>query len=497
MSSRPNFVIIKTDQQRSDTIAALGADYMITPNMDRLVREGVSFTQAHCCAATCVASRAAFYTGQFAHTTGAYGFDNWAHHRTWLHELRDAGYHISGIGKVHHMPGDAPMAFHDRVYSENFTEYTEYDDYSNFLKENGQEDPYQLLTKNGDWLEKCNSAPFPLEEKYFVDNFIGTRAVERIEKLDTDSPFYLHVGFVGPHDPYAPPQRFIDMYEDSEVPEPLVTGREFDEKPPQYRRFMEQCINPATFSMCPGFGVYNVQLSDKSPEELRRMRRHYYGRITAIDEQVGHILGALEKKGLLENTIILFTSDHGDNLGDHQMIYKWLMTEQVTNIPMIARLPDGTRAGAVDDKLFSQIDIGPTVLEAAGLETPARLDGKSALERIKSNDSASVPDAVYCEDNYLTMIRTATDKLVHYAGQDYGEYYDLEADPDESKNLYDDPYCQSRVNELRSKLLDWVLTSRYTTSAPNGQPRLHWPENHPEDPYILSGKPRPERTKLA
>ncbi|MDQ8183527.1 sulfatase-like hydrolase/transferase [Pelagicoccus sp. SDUM812005] len=496
MSTRPNFVVIKTDQQRADTIAALGAAHMTTPNMDRLVREGVSFTQSHCCAATCVASRAAFYTGQFAHNTGAYGFDQWAHHRTWLHELKDAGYLTSAIGKVHHMPGDDPMAFHDRVYSENFTEYTSYDDYSNFLLENGQEDPYKLLTQNGDWLSKCNSAPFPLEEKYFVDNFIGTRAVERIEKLDTDQPFYLHVGFVGPHDPYAPPQRFVDLYADREVPEPKVTGREFDEKPPQFRRFMEQCINPATFSNCPGFGVYNVQLSDKSPNELRRMRRHYYGRITAIDEQIGHILAALEKKGALENTIILFTSDHGDNLGDHQMIYKWLMTEQVTNIPLVFRLPNGARAGEVDSKLFSQIDVGPTFLEAAGLESQPRLDGSSAYQRLTTGDASSASDRVYCEDNYLTMMRTEQDKLVHYAGQDYGEYYDLAEDPDESRNLFDSPDHQGRIKELQAELLDWVLSSRYLRSAPNGQARPHWPDYHPEDPYILSGRPRPERTKL-
>lgn len=496
MKTRPNILVIKTDQQRADTVAALGASHMITPHMDRLVREGISFTQAHCCAATCVASRAAFYTGQFAHNTGAYGFDNWAHNRTWLHELRDAGYKISGVGKTHHMPGNDAMAFHDRVYSENFTEYTEYDDYSNFLKENDQEDPYYLLTKNGDWLDKCNSAPFPLEEKYFVDNFIGTRAIERIETLDTDEPFYMHVGFVGPHDPYAPPQRFIDMYANREVPEVTVTGREFDEKPPQFRRFMEQCINPSTFSNCPGFGVYNVQLSDKSPEQIQNMRRHYYARITAIDEQIGLILDAIEKKGLLENTIILFTSDHGDNLGDHQMIYKWLMTEQVTNIPMIVRLPDGTRAGTVDPGLFSQIDIGPTVLESAGLDIPARLDGCSVLQRLTSGSQENVPEAVYCEDNYLTMIRTATDKLVHYAGQPYGEYYDLAADPKESNNLYKDIRRQRRINELRHQLLDWMTRSRYLTSASPAGPRSHWPELSPEDPHILSGKPRTERTRL-
>lgn len=135
-----NIVVIETDQQRHDTINELGNSHMITPSMDRLVREGVSFVNAFCCGATCISSRAAMYTGMYAHNTGCYSFDLWAHNRTWLHEIKEHGYRTAAIGKVHHSPSTAMMAFDDRIYSENFPQMRSwYDDYANYLKAEGQE----------------------------------------------------------------------------------------------------------------------------------------------------------------------------------------------------------------------------------------------------------------------------------------------------------------------------------------------------------------------
>lgn len=115
-----NIVLIEADQQRFDTIGALGNPHMITPNLDRLVKQGISFTNAFCCGATCISSRAALYTGMYAHNTGCYSFDPWGHNRTWLHEIRESGYRTAAIGKVHHSPSTEMMAFDDRIYSENF-----------------------------------------------------------------------------------------------------------------------------------------------------------------------------------------------------------------------------------------------------------------------------------------------------------------------------------------------------------------------------------------
>lgn len=494
-----NVIVIKTDQQRADTIAALGNPHMITPNMDRLVHEGVSLTQAYCPAATCVASRAAFYTGMYAHNTGCYAFDEWAHNRSWVDEIKEAGYRTAAIGKVHHIPGDAMMGYEERIYTENFPDYNlPYDDYANYLQAEGQEHPCKLLTKDGKWLEKCTSDVFPLEEKHHVDQYVGRMAQSWIDDYEGKKPFYLHVGFQGPHDPFDPPQRFLDMYADVDVPLPHFDKDGLDSRPPQYARFMEATRNPNKFDIPPPYGTWASDFTGKTDEDFRRMRRHYYACITQIDEQIGHLLNSLETKGLLENTLILFTTDHGENLGDHEMIYKWLMTEQVMNVPMIARLPNGERGGTVDADLFSQIDVGPTVLTALGLDVPQRLDGSSNWKRLCEGNSSEAPDRVYAEDNYLSMVRTKDRKLIHYAGQETAEYFNLEADPWEESNLIDHPDYRQEILELKADHLDWLMTSRYLGSQAHiNQPtksRAIWPDNHPHDPYPLNAgsiKPKP------
>lgn len=220
------------------------------------------------------------------------------------------------------------------------------------------------------------------------------------------------------------------------------------------------------------------------------MRRHYYAKITGIDHQVGKILDALEAQGLMDNTLILFTSDHGDNLGDHEMIYKWLMTEQALHVPMLARLPGGVRGGAVDDDLFTQMDIGPTILTALGLEVPQRLDGRSNWKRLANGDAGEAPERVYCEDNYLTMVRSNDRKLIYYAGQEHEEYFDLSTDPWEEHNLAADPDFAQEILQTKADMLDWLTVSRYLGSLPHiNDPcgkRGIWPANHPHDPYVLS-----------
>jgi arylsulfatase len=489
MSNSPrNIVIIKTDHQRHDTINALGYPHMITPHMDRLVKEGVSFTNAYCCGATCISSRAAFYTGMFAHNTGCYSFDQWSHNPTWLGGIKDAGYHTAAIGKVHHSPATSMMAFDDRVYSENFPEMKGWhDDYANFLKANDQESGCKLITQDGRWLDKCCSDVFPLGEQYHVDQFVGRMATRWIRDYEKSAPFFLHVGFVGPHDPFDPPQRFLDMYDDRDVPAPHVDSEGLGTKPGQYKRHMESCLNSRGWERPPGHGSWAVDLRGKSVEELKRMRRHYYAELTQIDEQIGHIIGMLEERELLDDTLIILTCDHGDNLGDHGLMYKWLMTDQAVRVPMVIRMPGSERVGEVDDGLFSQIDIGPTLLDLLDLPIPSRLDGSSNLRRIAEGDSSQTPETVYCEDNYLLMARTNDRKYIHYAGQPYGEYYDMDADPWEEENLID--HRPDEVGQLRSRLLDWLLVSRYHGSLPqvrkpDGE-RSIWPANHPEDPYVL------------
>ncbi len=492
-----NIVVIMTDQQRADTIATHGNPHMITPHLDQLAAEGISFANAFACGATCVASRAAFYTGQYAHNTGCYSFDRWAHNRTWVHELAEEGYHTAAIGKVHHTPSSNPMAFHDRIHAENFPDMTDWnDDYANYLKSGGHPSGCKLLTQDGHWLEKFVSDRFPLPEEYHEDQFVGRMAERWINDYADTKPFYLHIGFQGPHDPFDPPERFVEMYRDRNVPLPRRDRGGLASRPPQYARHMESVRSNTDWSRGPSHAGWTVDLSAATDDDYRRMRRHYYALITQIDEQVGRIMDALRQRGMLRDTLVVFSSDHGDNLGDHELMYKWLMTDQSVRVPMIVRLPDsddGTppsgRSGVTDNSLFSQIDVGPTVLQAAGIDTPDRLDGTSALNRILAGDTSTAPEAVVCEDNYLLMWRTATRKYIHYAGQEHAEYFDLTSDPFEEENLASSAAHESELAQIKAELLDWLLVSRYHGSLPqiemtNGRRRI-WPANHPHDPWVL------------
>jgi len=166
---------------------------------------------------------------------------------------------------------------------------------------------------------------------------------------------------------------------------------------------------------------------------------------------------------------------------------------------MLVRLPKAARK-AVDKELFSQMDVGPTLLEFAGIDVPCYLDGKSKLKRVTEGDTSQIPEKVYCEDNYLTMVRSKDEKMVYYSSQPYGEYYDLENDPDEFENLYDNPDYAERIKEMKIELLDWLSASRYLGSALSvglgSKAKRHWPDYWREDPYILSGLPRTQRLSI-
>ena len=488
-----NVIIIKTDQQRGDTINYLGNKHMITPNLDDFASKSVVFSNAFCCGATCVVSRAAFMTGRLAVNTGVYTFQNWADQSTWLEDFKANGYYAAAVGKNHHMPYNAPMAYDERLIVENFPLYEPWDDFSNYLEENNQPRPLELLTKDGKWMDKCGADVYPLDEKYYVDNYVGENAVKWINKYDKKQPFFLHIGFQGPHDPFTVPKRFVDMYEDIDVPDPIDADGGIN-KPPQYDRFRRTVAEPVRgFDTPPMYGANYIDLEGKSLDDIRRMRKFYYAKITAVDEQVGRIIKTLEDNGILDNTIVVFTSDHGESLADHNLVYKWLMTEQATRVPMMVMLPKKLRRATIDDRLFTQIDVGPTLLDVCGIKPTVKLDGKSNKNRVLKGTEDNIPEAVYCFKQYMIMMRTETEKVINYAGQPYGEYYDLIKDPHETHNLYDRE--KDKAIRLEAKMLDYLSSIRFLGSEYSFSksvedeniryPLRIYPQIYVRDPYRL------------
>ena len=459
--TRPNIFLIMSDQQRFDTVGAWGYDYMHTPAQDRLVEQGVSFRSAYCPGATCIATRAAMFTGMYAHNTGVYSFHNWAHQRTWVHDLRDAGYLCANIGKMHISPRDDMSAFHDRVIVENPTNLTHWrggvdDDWGKFLAHHGHERPNHRQNTDPQWHRKFQGAPWHLEERFHSDVFIGDAALSWINNWRGDEPIFLQIGFTGPHDPYDPLPRHLALYDEVDVPAPTVREGEHDDNPPQHRAQLEAFANNTKES--------RIDLRTASPEDIARMRKHYYANITTVDEKIGQVIDALKARGWLENSLLIFCSDHGDMVGDHGLMYKWLMFDEIVHVPLMMVYTGADRVPRQVDDLVSLIDVGPTILDVAGIEIPRHLEGRSLMPYLTGAETEP-RQYVFSEDNYLTMIRSETHKLVYYTSQPYGELYDLRADPDELHNKWDDPAFATIKAELISDLLAWITSSSYHTAG--------------------------------
>lgn len=458
---QPNIVLIMTDQQRVDTIRQWGYSYMHTPAMDRIARNGVSFTQAFAPAATCVASRAALFTGMYPHNTGAYAFYPWGHQRNWVQDLAEGGYRCANIGKMHFIPEFEFTGFQERIIVENPTSPPSYlkggpeDAWGNYLRIHGVERPIDRHRKDPDWYSKFQGVPWEMEEHLHSDVFIGNNAVAWLDTYNRSEPFFLQVGFTGPHEPYDPLPRHLELYQDLQaLPQAHFVENELQSKPPQQKAYQELFSDAS--------GEASIRPQNASVEDIQRMRQHYYAKISTVDEQIGRLLDKLESRGFLENSIILFCSDHGDMLGDHQLAYKWLMYDSIVNVPFMiwdAR-PSPQKISRTESELVSLMNLGPTILDYAGISAPRYLEGYSLRPCVESEKSPC-DSFIFAEDNYLHMIRDREWKLVYYAGQSYGELYHLAVDPHELNNLWDSKEYQAQRTRLKEALLDWISTSCY------------------------------------
>ena len=474
-SERPHIILIVTDQQRFDTVGAWGNDHMVTPHQDRLVREGVSFRQTYCPGATCIASRAAIFTGMYPHTTGVYSFDRWGDHRNWVQDLSDNGYWCANIGKMHFSPRDIDGGFHERVVVENPTNRDLYtlgkdDDWGRYLAFHGHERPNGRQHSDPDWLKRFQGVPWHYEEHLHSDVFIGNTAVSWIRNHKGDKPVFLEVGFTGPHEPWDPLPRHLDLYEDRPLPPRVMREGELDDKPPQHLAHQEAFVNAG--------GEARIDLRDASDADIEHMRRHYYAKITTVDEMLGKVLDALEERGWMENSLLIFCSDHGELLGDHGLPYKWLMYDPIVHVPMVIRHPGSVDNPTEVTDLVSLMDLGPTILSTAGIDVPTYFEGRSLVPYLEG-EAVSPRDFVFCEDNYQIMMRSPTHKMVYYIGQEAGELYDLEADPDELWNRWDAEEYGDVKRRMQQQLLEWLATSNYYNAgykrARSRQTQMRWP----------------------
>ncbi len=471
MADQPNIIFIITDQQRFDTIRAAGYEYMETPHLDRLMEEGVSFEQCFITAPSCAPARASLFTGHYPHTTGILkNADTWR--RGWIEGLRDAGYLTVNAGKMHTWPFQTEMGFDQRYVVENKDRYLEgryyYDEWDKALRARGLvKQQRELYRKLPDYKERMGAFEWELDEDMHPDNFVGDLASWWIRNYPVGKPLFLQIGFPGPHPPYDPVPRYIEKYIHKDLHIAPVTDDDLESQPEPFK----------------GMRVHNTEVDhdsvvhvlDPAFVQRHRQRAHYLANVTMIDEKIGEIMEALEEKGMLENSIIIFTSDHGDCLSDHGHSQKWTMYEQVTRVPMIVWSPELYKGGRRVTGLCQAMDIGPTILEMAGLEPPEPMAAVSLLPILESaRKTVGLRDAVFAEQardgnfttsDFMTMVRTEDWKLVHFLEEPWGQLFDMENDPEENVNLWESPEHDAKKQELLGILREWRIRDGYENAS--------------------------------
>ncbi len=463
----PNIIFIITDQQRFDTIRALGFPYMETPNLDRLVSEGVTFTQCHIAAPSCAPSRASLFTGYYPHTTGILkNADLWRH--SWVELLSAAGYHCVNIGKMHTFPYETSLGFDERYVVENKDRYLEgryyFDEWDKGMRARGLiKQQRELYRQRSDYRDRLGAFEWDLPEDMHSDMFVGNMATWWVESYPLTEPLFLQIGFPGPHPPYDPIPRYAEPYLQRELPLPEVTEEELAGQPPPFLDMRQHHTEVDHDSI--------VHSLNPTRDQLHRQRAYYLANVTMIDEKIGQILEALEARGYLDNAIVVFTSDHGDCLGDHGHSQKWTMYDIITRMPMIVWSPGRFMGGRTIDGLCQQMDIAPALLELAGVSVPRTMEARSLLPALRG-EAWDGRDHVFAEHprdgilqttDFMTMVRSRDWKLVHFLGESFGQLFDLVQDPDEVRNLWNEPSAETEKQKLIKVLLEWHICSQYHT----------------------------------
>lgn len=473
--NRPNILILCTDQQRFNALRAAGNAEIDTPALDRLASQGVLFENCYVQSPVCAPSRASLMTGQYVHAHGlwANGVGLAPHARMFTRELADAGYDTGLVGKLH-----LAACFGGR------TEPRLDDGFRVFR---WAHDPYPGSSENAyhrwlkaAWPELHDRAMDPDDELGFDEmpteahytRWIGNETVDFLtDGREEGKPFCFVANFFDPHHGFGAPKEYLDRYRADALAPPVTREDELADKP--------AILSEASRESYAG---HERGYTDYTAEQLQQTRAAYYAMVSFVDDEVGRVLDTLERQGLADDTLVVFTSDHGEMLGDHQLMLKGpMLYEPAVRVPLILRWPGRLPAGERRGELVQWLDVPSTLLDAADVDGLPAAQGQSLLPLARGDAGAPSRGWALCEYRnsghpydpavHTTMLRKDNWKLVVYHGDPAtdrartGELYDLDHDPDELVNLWDDEsHARDRV-ALESTLLD-VLVATEDRSQP-------------------------------
>ncbi|TWD84917.1 arylsulfatase A-like enzyme [Kribbella amoyensis] len=460
--THPNVILICVDEWRGDALSCAGHPYVETPHLDELARGGVRFANGYSATPSCVPARAALFTGQSQEAHGRVGYDDGvpfevAHPVTMQGEFKRAGYHTQAIGKMHVWPERARLGFDDVILHDGYLHHARrsyrqqfgfFDDYVPWLRRQPGVSPDADYFDHG---VNCNSVvarPWDKAEALHPTSWIGTQTIEWLYRRDPTKPFFLYLSFHRPHPPYDPPRWAFDQY-DALPPYERELG-DWEDDWDEFRRD----------------GDYQAAIGDLPDRVVHRARAGYYGLMAQIDLQVNRIREALADFGVADDTVIAFTSDHGEMLGDHRMFRKAVPYEGSAKVPFIVAdrsTNEAAARGAVVDHVVELRDVMPTLLDLAGVPIPDSVDGCSLAAHVRGEPAEPVREWLHGEHVYWGQsLHWVTDGRVKYvwgSAKGVEQLFDLEADPGELRNLAGLPEHAELRDHWRSRLVQ-DLTGR-------------------------------------
>lgn len=461
--NKPNIIFIITDQQRADAIGCSGNDRIITPHIDMLANEGFLFSNAYSSTPSSTPARAGLLTGMSPWHHGMLGYGVVAeHYRYELPKmLSDCGYLTLGIGKMHWTPQNALHGFHATILDESGRIESPY-----FMSDYRKWFQTMAPGKNPDvtgigWNDHA-AGEYKLPEELHPTAWTGNVAVRTIQHYDGSKPLFLKISFARPHSPYDPPKRVLDKYNNIEMEAPAKG---------EWSKNIGKNLTDININNEAAFAQFGDDYAKNS-------KRHYYAAITFIDEQIGRIISALKEKDMYDNTIICFTSDHGDMMGDHNHWRKTYAYEGSAAIPFIVKFPKSVHSikpiGSVIENPVELRDFLPTFVDLAGGTVPKDIDGMSLVHLITENNPQwrkwidLEHAACYSKDNYWVALTDGKLKYIWFLSTGKEQLFDLVKDPKESKNVVNDEKYETKLNELRKYMVQH-LSERGDEWVKNGE----------------------------
>lgn len=461
--NQPNFIVFINEQHRGDCLSCEGHPVLLTPTMDEIAGRGVRFTSAYSTCPVCIPARRSFLSGQFPSTHGVVGYadKDWSG-RSIADELSDAGYQTAWIGRsMHQEPADNPCGFETNILSDYRLPANDYTEFMERNQPEGGGGYYGSGVMHNDWTAR----PFHLPEHLHHTNWTINQALSWLEERDSERPFFLVVSFAAAHPPLTPPACYFDRYIRTGVPDPLVG---------------DWAVPPENDGI--GMGVSPNKVNLKG-EALLSARAGYYGLINHLDDQLHRLLNDVTgiDKMTGGNTAVIMTSDHGEMLGDHYCWRKSLPYEGAARIPFLIRAPErfGIKTNAVIDAPVGLEDLMPTILDMADVDIPDSVDGKSLLPLLRGESSAEADWRPYIHIEHSPIFQALTDgkeKYAWFVADGTEQLFDLINDPEECKNLVDDPEYSDHLVLWRERMLKELIGR---------------PEGFTDGKQLIAGRPYP------